>query len=165
MRNNPFTVDRQPLAADIALLLTRLVIGSAFLVVGWGKIQNPTGWMQGLSFAPVWQALAAMAEFGGGMALLLGLLTRLGAFGIACVMVVATWVHKFVFHDPYINFTGGTSYQVALAYLGIALLLLTLGPGRFSLDRLFFGFRKQTQKLPEHRSPETKVVEHARTEP
>ena len=161
MRVNPFAVERQPLAVDIALLLTRIAIGAAFLVVGWGKIQNPTSWMQGTTFAPGWQALAAVAEFGGGLALLLGLLTRLGAFGIACVMVVAAYVHKFIFNDPYINFTGGTSYQVALAYLCIALLVLALGPGRFSLDRLFFGLRSKKQESPHQKNPDTRVLEHA----
>jgi putative oxidoreductase len=161
MNTHVFTVNRQPLAVDIALLLTRLAIGYAFLVIGWGKIQNPTDWMRGLTFAPLWQVLAAVAEFGGGLALLLGFLTRLGALGIACVMVVATWVHKFVFMDPYINFTGGSSYQVAVAYGCLALLLLVLGPGRFSLDRRFFGLRPEQRPTGERRSRETADLEHA----
>lgn len=156
-----FTVNRQPLAVDIALLLTRLAIGCAFLVIGWGKIQNPTDWMRGLTFAPVWQVLAAVAEFGGGLALLLGFLTRLGAFGIACVMVVATWVHKFVFMDPYINFTGGSSYQVTVAYGCIALLLLVLGPGRLSLDRYFFGEAKEKSPPQNHRKEDIPELESA----
>jgi putative oxidoreductase len=77
------------------------------------------------------------------------------------VMVVATWVHAFVFNDPYINFTGGTSYQVALAYLCIALLLLVLGPGRFSLDRVFFGPRKKKPDVQSHRSSQRVEREHA----
>jgi putative oxidoreductase len=161
MKTNLFSVYRQPLVVDIALLLTRLVIGYAFLLVGWGKIQNPTDWMRGITFAPLWQVLAAVAEFGGGLALFLGLLTRLGAFGIVCVMVVAAWVHKFVFLDPYISFTGGSSYQVALAYLSIALLLLVLGPGRFSLDRLFFGLSGEQLPPLNHRKEDVRELESA----
>ena len=37
----------------------------------------------------VLQMLAALAEFGGGLLLILGLLTRLASLGIAGVMVVA----------------------------------------------------------------------------
>lgn len=161
MPTNIFAVYRQPLAVDIMLLLTRLAIGYAFLLVGWGKIQNPTDWMRGLTFAPMWQVLAAVAEFGGGLALLLGLLTRLGAAGIAIVMVVATCVHKFVFMDPYINFTGGSSYQVAVAYGCIALLLLVLGPGRFSLDRYFFGIKEEHRTPEERKNPQPANLEHA----
>lgn len=161
MPTNIFTVYRQPLAVDLALLFARLCIGYAFLVVGWGKIQNPTDWMRGLSFAPGWQVLAAVAEFGGGLALLLGLLTRLGAFGIACVMIVATGVHKFVFQDPYINFTGGSSFQVPIAYLCVALLLLVLGPGRFSLDRRFFGLSDRLYPSKTHSPSQPADLEHA----
>lgn len=161
MPTNIFAVYRQSLAVDIVLLLTRLAIGYVFLLVGWGKIQNPTDWMRGLTFAPVWQVLAAVAEFGGGLALILGLLTRLGAAGIAIVMIVATWVHKFLFMDPYINFTGGSSYQVTVAYLCIALLLLVLGPGRISLDRYFFGIKEELRTTEARKSPQPVDLEHA----
>lgn len=161
MQKNLFAVRRQPLAVDILLLLSRLAIGYAFLVIGWGKIQNPTDWMRGLTFAPLWQVLAAVAEFGGGLLLLLGFLTRPGALGIACVMVVATAVHLLVFKDPYINFTGGSSYQVAIAYLCIALLLLVLGPGRFSLDRRFFGVAREQSPPLNHRKEDIPELESA----
>lgn len=154
MQKALFAVRRQPLAVDIVLLVSRLAIGYAFLVIGWGKIQNPTDWMRGITFAPLWQVLAAVAEFGGGLALLLGFLTRLGALGIAIVMVVATAVHILAFKDPYINFTGGSSYQVAVAYLCIALLLTVLGPGRFSLDRRFFGVAGDRHRPPTRRNTE-----------
>lgn len=133
-----FSVRRQPVATDVTLLLTRLAFGYAFVLIGWGKIQHPTSWMQGITFAPLWQVLAAVAEFGGGILLVLGLLTRLGALGISIVMAVAINVHIFSFGHPYVNLTGGPSYQVAAAYLLIALLVLVQGPGRFSLDYLLF---------------------------
>lgn len=161
MQTNLLAVRRQPLAVDIMLLVTRLAIGYAFLVIGWGKIQNPTDWMRGITFHPVWQVLAAVAEFGGGLALLLGFLTRLGALGIAVVMVVATAVHIISFGDPYINMTGGSSYQVAVAYCCLALLLLVLGPGRFSLDRRFFGVSGDQHRPVNRRNNEPAELEHA----
>jgi putative oxidoreductase len=42
-------------------------------------------------------------------------------------------------HDPFVNQTGGHSYEIALLYLVLALLFVTAGPGRFSLDRKIFG--------------------------
>ena len=63
---------------DVVLLLIRLVMGYAFILHGWGKIQNPMGWMGPDATVPgVLQLLAAVSEFGGGIALIIGLLTRL----------------------------------------------------------------------------------------
>ncbi len=140
MRSEIFAVRDQPGSVDVVLLLMRIVVGYAFVLHGWGKIQNPLHWMGGESPVPaVFQALAAIAEFGGGFALIPGLLTRLGALGICCNMVVAVVMHRFVLGDPFVNPTGGRSYELAAAYLLVALLLLIAGPGRISLDRKVFG--------------------------
>ena len=61
---------------SVGLLLLRLVVGAAFLFHGWSKIHNPWGWMgAGSSMPGILQSLAALSEFGGGMALILGLFT------------------------------------------------------------------------------------------
>ena len=68
---------------SVGLLVLRLVMGAAFMHHGWGKIQNPMGWMGPEATMPaILQALAAISEFGGGLALIAGLLTRLGSLGI-----------------------------------------------------------------------------------
>jgi hypothetical protein len=82
-----FAAPVHSLPADVALLLTRVVAGVAFMMHGWPKIQNPLGWMGPEGFAPgSLQALAAISEFGGGLAWVLGLLTPLASLGIACTM-------------------------------------------------------------------------------
>ena len=84
----------QPNVASFALLLIRLVIGAAFVVHGSQKIQNPLGWMGPESPVPgFFQLLAAISEFGGGIAWILGLLVPLG---IGCTMTVAVSMHAFV---------------------------------------------------------------------
>jgi putative oxidoreductase len=128
--------------ADAALLLLRVVAGLAFMIHGWPKIQNPFGWMGPEPFAPaIFQALAALAEFGGGLAWILGLLTPLASLGIACTMAVAVGTHAFMRGDPFVSLTGGSSYELAAIFFCIALLLMAMGPGRFSLDRKLFGIR------------------------
>ena len=128
--------------ADIALLLLRVTAGLAFVIHGWPKIQNPFGWMGPEGFAPgVLQALAALSEFGGGLAWVFGLLTRLASLGVASTMVVAFSTHAFLRGDPFVSKTGGPSFELAAVYLCIALLLIALGPGRISLDRKVFGPR------------------------
>jgi putative oxidoreductase len=138
-----FAIRELPVGVDLALLLIRLLAGYAFVLHGWGKIQNPLNWMgQGSSIPGIFQALAAVSEFGGGFALITGFLTRLGALGIGCTMAVAVYMHRFVMGDPFMNLSGGRSYEPASVYLVIALLLLIAGPGRFSLDRIIFGLKK-----------------------
>ena len=137
-----FSVPDHSTLADLALVLIRVVAGLAFMLHGWGKIQNPFGWMGPDGFAPgILQALAALSEFGGGLAWILGLLTPLASLGIACTMAVAFSFHAVVRGDPFVSMTGGPSFELAAVYFCIALLLIAMGPGRVSLDRPLFGRR------------------------
>ena len=134
-----FTVSGHSAFVDVALLLIRIVVGLAFTMHGWGKIQNPFGWMGPEAIRPgIFQALAALSEFGGGLALLLGFLTPLASLGIASTMAVAFWFHAFLRGDPFVSMTGGPSFELATVYFSIALLLIAAGPGRFSIDRMLF---------------------------
>ncbi len=136
---------QQPLASA-ALLLLRLIVGSAFIIHGAGKIQHPFHWMGPEATVPsFFQFLAAISEFGGGIAWIFGLLTPLASFGIACTMTVAVHMHLMIRHDSFVNPTGGLSYEPALVYLGIAILMMTVGPGKFSLDAKLFGERQDNQ--------------------
>ena len=125
---------------DIALLALRFVGGLAFMLHGWGKIQKPFTWMGPDSFAPpVFQALAAISEFGGGLAWVLGLLTPLASLGIVSTMTVAVWFHAISRGDPFVSKAGGPAFEIAALYLCIALVFIAVGPGKLSLDRAVFG--------------------------
>lgn len=135
-----FSAPSHTTAADVALLLVRLVAGVAFVWHGSGKIQNPFGWMGANAFAPApFQALAAVAEFGGGLLLVFGFLTALGALGIACTMVVAIYVQAVMLKAPFVSDSGGPSWELPTAYLALMILLKLIGAGRFSVDHHWFG--------------------------
>ena len=129
--------------ASIALFFLRLIVGTAFIIHGWGKIQAPFSWMPPDAPVPGFlQFLAALSEFGGGIGLILGLLTPLWSLGLGITMAVATYMHAGVMKDPFVNQTGGSSCEPALVYLGISILFFALGPGKFSLDNRIFAERK-----------------------
>jgi len=77
----------------------------------------------------LWLAAAALSEFVGGILVFLGLLTRVGAFFIACVMLTAVvGVHWPKF------FANNRGFEYPLALLVIALALLISGGGAASAD-------------------------------
>lgn len=124
-----------PKGASVGLLLVRIVVGVALIMHGWGKIQTPFGWMGPDAPVPgILQFLAALSEFGGGIALILGLLTSVAMLGLACTMAVAVHMHAVIKGDP---FVGG--YELALVYLVLAVMFIMTGPGKFALDNKVFG--------------------------
>jgi putative oxidoreductase len=126
----------------LGLLVIRLIFGLGIMQHGWGKIQKPFGWMGPDSPVPgILQALAALSEFGGGLALILGLLTPLAMFGLACTMLVGIFMVHVPAGDPFVARGGGRSYELAALYLAVSLLMIAAGPGRLSLDAKIFGNR------------------------
>jgi putative oxidoreductase len=101
---------------SVGLLLLRVVMGLAFVFHGWPKIQNPLHWMGDAPMPGVLQALAALSEFGGGIALVLGLLTPLAALGIGATMSVAVFLVHLKANDPFVA-PGQRSYELAAVYL------------------------------------------------
>lgn len=113
--------------ASVGLLLLRGFAGLTMASHGWGKIQNPLQWMGADGPAGVFQLLAAVGEFFGGLGLAVGLLSVIAAFGIACTMVGAV-EHHVSAGDPF------GKCELAALYFCISVAVLLTGPGRFSLD-------------------------------
>ena len=126
-------------SVSAGLLLVRIVVGAAFVLHGWPKVQNPFGWMAGMENAPpgVLQAAGAFAEVGGGILLAAGLLTRVAAVFLAATMVAGVALVHFPKGDPFVA-PGKPSWELAAVYFAISLLILVTGPGRYSLDAALF---------------------------
>lgn len=123
------------------LLAARLIFGSGLVLHGMQKIGNPFGWMgEGAPVPGVFQFLAFLSEFGGGLALLLGIASPLAALGVAFTMFVAMATAHAA--HPFVGGPGEPSKELAATYFGFALLLLLNGPGKISVDGLLFGREK-----------------------
>ncbi len=82
--------------------------------------------------------LAVIAESIGSMALFIGLLTRVAAFGIFCVMIVAIWMVHWQ-HGFFMNWFGqkkGEGFEFHLLAIAICIVLMIAGGGRWSIDRM-----------------------------
>ncbi|MCC6673392.1 MAG: DoxX family protein [Planctomycetes bacterium] len=130
--------EKTDLGTSIGLLVLRLGFGGYMAAHGWGKVQmvlagafdkfgDPIGLGNKLSLI-----LAAGAEFGCALLVLVGLLTRLAAVPVAFTMGVAAFlVHT---NDPWMMHAAGASKEPALLFLSAFLALAFTGAGRFSLD-------------------------------
>jgi len=118
----------------------RLALGAVMIGHGAQKVLGSFGgpgfetWVSGttpFSFMKptwLWLGAAALSELVGGLLIVLGLLTRVGAFLIACVMLTAiVGVHWGSFFAP-------KGFEYALSLLGMALALLISGGGMASVD-------------------------------
>jgi putative oxidoreductase len=108
-------------------------------VLGWfggAGIKGTMKYFTDSGIPTVFGALAIAAEFLGSLGLAVGLLTRIAAFGIACVMLVAIgkvhWRQGF-----FMNWYGnqkGEGFEYHLLALGIAISVIIVGAGDWSLD-------------------------------
>jgi putative oxidoreductase len=126
---------------SIGLFLLRLVVGLTFAahggqkLFGWfsgGGISGTASAMEQMGFRPgrLNALLAGLAEFGAGLALVLGLLTPLAAgVAVAVMLVAAVGVHL---RNGFFLQNGGIEYTLVLAVS--ALSLAFTGPGTLSLD-------------------------------
>jgi putative oxidoreductase len=158
-----------PTRANMVALILRVGLAVIFLFHGLDKIVNGDGgaaWVNqmygrqrveiaakpddertqppdqvpaSLTFAST-QLAVAWGEFLGGLALALGLLTRVAALGLIIIQVGAVCL---VTYPRGFRFERGGGYEYNLALLAMCLALLILGPGIWSLDAFVTRRRKK----------------------
>lgn len=128
---------------SLAGLALRIPAGIIFMAHGAQKLFGAFGgyglegtgqWMASIGLEPGYlMALAAgSAEFFGGLALLLGLLTRPAALVLAVTMIVAI----LSVHIGNGLFMSNNGYEFGLALVAISVALAIQGAGAVSVDRL-----------------------------
>jgi len=132
--------------SSLTQLIARLTLGAVMFPHG---AQKALGWFGGHGFAgtmgfftgmlhipAVLAFLAIAAEFAGALGLIVGCLSRVAAFGIATVMVVAiVTVHSA--NGLFMNWSGkqaGEGFEYHLLAIGLALVVMIGGAGKASID-------------------------------
>lgn len=125
--------------AKWGMLPLRIVVGFVFLMHGGQKLfifglagtADIMGKL-GLPLPLICAAIVIALELLGGLAILLGVFTRLGGAVLAFEMVIAILVARVAggFFAPY-------GYEFELTLLGAALTFAFNGPGRMSLEEIW----------------------------
>jgi putative oxidoreductase len=123
-----------PLNPDVALLVLRVVLAVIMIYHGWPKVTDLGGTIEGFTGMgvplPALSAIfATVAEVGGGLLLLIGVLTDVAGLLIAIDMLGAIVVvhakNGFAVNE------GGFEWPLAL--LAMALAIALAGPGRYAV--------------------------------
>lgn len=128
-------------AVNTALLLMRVVGGLSMAahgvnhIFGGGKIAGTGRWFSSLGMrnGPLQAWMASITEIGAGLGLAFGVLTPVCAAGFVGVMTVAI----VTVHSKNGFFIIKEGWEYAAAIITYAILIATIGPGRFSVDRAF----------------------------
>jgi len=139
---------------DAAAVILRVAIGLIFIPHGFAKVFGSGGvaaFAQNLPSYGIPTALGYAAAYGElvcGVLIIVGLLTRLDAFLLACNMFVATFVVQLpdALHDPDAGankfFGAMHATELPLSLFAGCIALLFIGGGRLSLDAFVFRKRK-----------------------
>jgi putative oxidoreductase len=118
----------------------RIGMGIAFVIHGlpkivggvpvWEELGRAMGFIGITSFPAFWGFMAGLAEFGGGILLILGVLFRPACMALAFTMLTAMMYHIG-------KGQGFSDFSHAMEDGIIFLALLLIGPGKYSLDEKF----------------------------
>jgi putative oxidoreductase len=132
--------------ADIGITILRIATGAIFAVHGAQKLfvygfDGVTGAFAGMGipFPGITGPLTGLVEFFGGLALIVGLLTRFAGFGLAATMLGAIgFVHLAA------GFFAPNGVEFPLSLLAATSALAAVGAGRYSFDALLERRRSST---------------------
>lgn len=141
-KRNGENIMKNPALNTTARTVLRVVLGFLFAAHGFQKFNEWTiagtqaafGQM-GIPAAEVAAPLVAVLEVAGGIALILGLLTRPAAVLLMLNMLGA----MFLVHVSAGVFAADGGYELVLLLAAASLAIALVGPGRISVDHALFG--------------------------
>jgi len=154
-----FSTEPSTLGTDVAVVAVRIALVWIFIYYGAGKLFgtfNGPGIHRTALFMSntahlhpggLFAVLGGVIEFGGALALALGLVSRLAGLALfgdqVMAMITVTWAHGIN------SLTATPGYEFNLALAAMALVIVGLGAGRLSLDAVI-GRRLRSAAPPLH---------------
>ncbi|MDR0806851.1 MAG: DoxX family protein [Enterobacteriaceae bacterium] len=121
---------------NLAILIARFLMPIIYIVAGYGKMgagyAGTQQYMESMGVPGFLLPLTILLEFGGGLAILCGFLTRTTAL----FTVFFTLLTAFIFHNNFADPTNQLMFMKNLTMSGGYILLAVTGPGAWSLDAL-----------------------------
>lgn len=122
----------------LAPTLARFTIGWVFIASGWKELHDMASVIDyfkdlGIPFPEIQAPFSSGTQLVAGVAIMLGLLTRLAAVPLTIVMTVAITVAK---KNEIVNGLSSVFAFPEYLYIVILIFLILEGPGPLSLDRL-----------------------------
>ncbi|MBD2815349.1 DoxX family protein [Xenorhabdus sp. Flor] len=121
---------------DSGLFVARILMSILFIIAGYGKLGSAYAgtqeFMEAMKVPGILLPLTILLELGGGIAVLLGLLTRTTAVFtfIFCILTA------ILFHNDFSDGMNQTMFLKNFAIGAGYLMLAMIGPGQFSIDRV-----------------------------
>ena len=121
--------------ADYAALILRVSSGALFIAHGLLKlmvftIPGTVGFFESLGLPSVFAYLTIFAELGGGLALILGVATRLVSLFLIAILLGATWVHA---GNGWSFSSAGGGWEFPVFWAAVQAAIALLGAGAFAV--------------------------------
>ncbi len=144
--------------ASVAYAALRITTGVILAAHGFNKLLDFPAWTEsvrslklfgmGIPLPTTMAALSLLVEFGGGIALILGLFTRLASLGVFVNMLVAI----LTVHAGHGLYAQNGGYEFPLLLLMASVLFFADGSGRYGIDsKLFHALRERRAARRERR--------------
>jgi putative oxidoreductase len=135
---------------EVSTLILRLVLGVTFFIHGLvkfqGGIENIVGWFDSIGLPGVLAYGVAGLEMVGGIALVVGLGSRIVSALFVLLMLGATVKVKLA--GGFLGNGQGAGWELDLALLAMALFIVINDSKMFSLDKVIFkGQKNETHSL------------------
>jgi len=125
---------------DLLMLLARIMMSLIFIMSGWDKLMNISGFAATLSQRGVPGFLGYVApfvEFVGGVLLIIGLATRYTSLVMLLFVIIGTFIaHRYWTAEPAQLVNQFNHFWKNVTIMGGMILLFVTGGGRYALDAM-----------------------------
>lgn len=127
-----FTIPGAMAFAGLSLLFLRVMLALVFGTSGFSHLSKPKERAKSIEMSVPFTIFLGAAELAGSIALLTGFMAQWAALGLTLIMLGSTSMKAFKWHT---GFWGEKSmgWHYDLLMIAMNLIILTIGPGRYSL--------------------------------